>query len=169
MVITLTGFMGCGKSSVGRILAEKMGWDFTDLDRYIEHKKGISIPDIFEREGEDAFRALEAEAFRDNLIMSRIEGRDLVLALGGGTLGITTIRPMILEKTSCVYLKTSPATLRERLSGSEGRPLLKSGTIEDLLEKRSPLYEQAPYIVETDGRTPEEIAEAISGTLRQSR
>ncbi len=158
MIISLTGFMGCGKSSVGKVLSGMLGFRFIDLDSYVEHKKGIGIPEIITTEGENSFRALEAECVRDVVIMSRLTGEDLVLALGGGTLTIGSIRDFILENTHCVYLKAGFDTIAKRLGDAvASRPLFS----EDLYEKRLGVYELAETSVDTEGRTPEAVAEEI--------
>jgi len=166
MVITLTGFMGCGKSRVGKELANLLGWEFTDLDKYIEHKMDQSIPEIFNG-GEMRFRAIEAEAVRDIITMHQITGDNLVLALGGGTLTIKPIVPLILEHSECVYLRTSLDTIIGRLgTSSKSRPLFHNKyNIENLLDERTPIYELAPHIVTTDGKTPEIVAQEIKDSL----
>lgn len=159
MTTALTGFMGSGKSTVGRILAGMLSLPFTDLDGYIVHKTGHSIPELFE-EGEDYFRAVEAEAVRDIVSMDRITGSSTVLALGGGSFGIMPIRKLLLENAACIYLKTDFRTCMERIGSMEGRPMLTADA-EELYRERLPLYESAQYCVETDGKTPEEVAEEI--------
>ena len=148
--------MGAGKSSVGQALAERLGWRFTDLDSYVEHKAGKSVARIFAEDGEGVFRALEAEAVRDRIIMSEVEGFDLVLALGGGTLTINSVRPLILSRTRCIWLKVSPQTALERIGGSKERPLLTEDPSK-LLEERLAIYSLAPESIGTDGKTVEEI------------
>lgn len=155
MIITLCGFMGSGKSTVGSILAEKLGWEFIDLDAYVEHKKGMAPGRIIETEGEEAFRALEAECLRDVVIMHQLSGTDLVLALGGGTVTIGSVREIIFQQTSCVWLKAEMGTILERAgSDSQQRPLMS----EERYEERIPLYSMARYSVETDGKSPAQVA-----------
>jgi len=160
MIVSLTGFMGCGKSCIGKALAEHLGWEFTDLDAYIEHKWGRSVSALF-KDGETCFRALEAEAVRDIITMRQITGENLVLALGGGTLGITSVAPLILEETVCVYLEAGADYLRHWLEGTEDRrPLLDCARIPQMVEERRPVYEQAPHRVNAE-MEPEEIINAI--------
>lgn len=157
MIITLTGFMGCGKSTVGKELASALGFPFTDLDEYIVHKAGQSIPEIF-KEGEQKFRAIEAEAFRDLVVMNEVTGGDMVVSLGGGTITIDSLRNLILDRTRCVYLRTSLETIVERLGpDTSSRPVFSK----ELYPKRLAAYESAPYTVDTDGKNPTEIAEEI--------
>lgn len=162
MVISLTGFMGSGKSRVGRELAESLGWEFTDLDRYIEHKMDQSIPEIF-KDSEMRFRAIEAEAVRDILTMKQITGENLVLALGGGTLTIKPIVPLVLEHSECVYLRTGLDAIISRLgTSSKSRPLFHDKyNIERLLDERIPIYELAPHTIDTDGKDPVSIVAEI--------
>ena len=160
MIVSLTGFMGCGKTCTGRALAERLGWEFVDLDEYIVHKWGRSVPELF-GEGELFFRALEAEAVRDVIVMRQVAGGDLVLALGGGTLEITSVKPLILEQTVCIYLEAGESFLRGWLEGTESRrPMLASCDISALLERRRPVYELAPYRVDAE-LPPEQLLSAI--------
>ena len=158
MTISLTGFMGAGKTVTGQALARMLGWEFIDLDSYVSHKKGMAVPDIIRSEGEEAFRAVEAECLRDVLIMQELSGKNLVLALGGGTATIGSIGHLIFGQTSCVWLQASLDTVRERIGdGIASRPLFS----EQLYRERLSVYEKAEYRVETDGRTPEEVAAEV--------
>ena len=159
MTTALTGYMGCGKSTVGNILAGMLSLPFVDLDEYIVHKTGHSIPELFEN-GEEYFRAVEAEAVRDIVCMDKIAGSSTVLALGGGTFGIKPIRGLLLENAVCIYLKTDFRTCLSRIGNMDGRPMM-SENAEELYRRRLPLYEASHYCVETDGKTPEEVAEEI--------
>lgn len=166
MIVSLTGFMGAGKSTVGARLATLLGYDFVDLDAYIEHKKGMSIADIFGSEGEETFRALEVEALRDVVIMHRLTDTGLVVALGGGTVCTRDALRIILEDTVCIYLKAGFPTLEDRLRNSrEQRPLLEQG--EALLEQRKELYETAPECISTDALSIEEVAEQAAGIIKK--
>lgn len=159
MTTVLTGFMGSGKSTVGSILAGMLSLPFVDLDEYIVHKTGHPIPELFEN-GEEYFRAVEAEAVRDIVCMDKITGSSTVLALGGGTFGIKPIRGLLLEDTVCIYLKTGFKTCMSRIENMDSRPMMSENT-EKLYRERLPLYETSHYFVETDGKTPEEVAEEI--------
>lgn len=163
MIVALTGFMGCGKSSVGRALAQLRGCAFIDLDEYIVHKAGDTIRTIFERDGLWRFRALEAEAVRDIITLREFSGDtgDLVLALGGGTFTLAPIRKLLLDKCKCVFLEASPESIRQHLaagSDPQSRPLLQEADIDALLEERTQYYAECPVKVVTDGRTVLEIA-----------
>lgn len=167
MIVSLTGFMGSGKSTAGRELAALLGCRFVDLDRYIEDKKGESIQEIFDSEGELAFRATEAEAVRDIVIMHNLTGEDTVLALGGGTMMTAPIRQLLLSQSVCVYLKASSELLLQRIREGHPRPLAALDDKELLgrLEARTPVYSQAPVTVETDGKTAGQIADEIRQKL----
>ena len=169
MIIGLTGYMGSGKSSVGARLAARLGFEFIDLDRYIEEKIGLSIAEIFELEGENYFRAIEAEALRDVVVMHQLCHKDLVLALGGGTITIKGVRHLILEDMLCIYLKADISTLKRRLENeSDGRPLLKEeGEMERLFQERRKLYESVPYSLCTDGKSLEEVEEELFGLIKK--
>ncbi len=124
MIIALTGFMGCGKSSVGRRLSELLCCRFMDLDEVIESREGRTIPEIFAVEGEAGFRAMELEAL--GMIMDEYSS-DLVLALGGGTVMTSECAELIHEHTYCIYLRASVDTLVSNLEGeAAGRPMLQS-------------------------------------------
>ncbi|MBO5310981.1 MAG: shikimate kinase [Bacteroidales bacterium] len=138
MIISLTGFMGCGKSSVGRKLSQLLCCPFMDLDPVIEERTGRSIPDIFANDGEAAFRQMELDTLQNILrevgrqsappapSHSRAAGPSpIVLSLGGGTVMTPECAELVREKTLCIYLRTSVNALVCRLaSEAEGRPLL---------------------------------------------
>lgn len=166
MIVTLTGFMGSGKSSTGRELAGLTGYRFTDLDEYISHKAGKTIPQLLS-ESKERFRALEAEAVRDIFIMSRIEGFDVVLALGGGSLMNPEIQTLVQSRSTLIYLRTGIETLVCRLEGLEkDRPLLKKCAVADLMEQRLSGYGLASVIVDTDGKSPAQVAGEIYGIIK---
>ena len=249
MIIALIGFMGCGKSSVGRELARLLCCPFMDLDEVIEERSGRSIPEIFASDGEAAFRQMEVEALHGILGDMGCLGRSLrsphrcaslavpplscrgwhgprpphilqesadairqadtsrdiqshdvsienfeknqtqcVMALGGGTVMTKECAEMVREHTTCIYLRTGVETLVERLSDeADGRPMLgctsspapagmslrgaeRRGNlrarIEELMALRSGTYEHTAHmIVDTDGKTIEEVAGEIHGIL----
>jgi len=167
--IYLIGFMGAGKSVVGRRLSSMLGWPFCDTDEFIERKAGLPVPEIFSRLGEAGFRRLEAEAVRE------VAGKDgLVVALGGGAPLREETWELIKKSGVTIYLKEAPEVLFLRLSKDAGRPLL-SGTegearrqrIAELLTEREPRYRKADLVVECRGRPPEEIAAEIQARLRE--
>ena len=124
--IAMIGFMGCGKSSVGKILATLLPeYSLIDLDSYIEEKQGKNIPDIFNEYGEAAFRRMECEALEE--IFSDHARPRAILSLGGGTVTSESCRQLIRRHTECFYLRATTDTLLSNLEGhSEGRPMLSS-------------------------------------------
>ena len=163
MTVTLTGFMGCGKSSAGKALASRLGWEFVDLDEYITHKKGWSIDEIFANEVEEAFRAVEAECVRDIIIMHQIAGGNVVLALGGGTMATTSVQWLILGQTECFWLKASLPTCLKRIASSDKkRPLLdRRADVRKLFEEREKFYSMTDKVVNTDGLSVDEVADEL--------
>ena len=160
MLITLTGYMGCGKSTVGKEVADALGCPFLDLDTLIEKKAGKTIPQIFEADGEAAFRLLEKKLLEETV--KKYAESTAVLALGGGTVTVPGASALLHEKTLCIWLKASLETLQKRLEGqTEGRPLSGEGFAERHTA-RHPLYEQAAHIIlDTDDCTPEQVADEI--------
>ena len=132
MIVSLTGFMGCGKSSVGRILSELLCCPFVDLDDAISERAGRSIPEIFAAEGEPYFRELERETLADIIRSHSSDDSSarLILALGGGAVMTQACERMVHEKTLCIYLKASVDTLISHLEGqAAGRPLLNTAAM----------------------------------------
>lgn len=160
MLITLTGFMGSGKTTVGRILADALGCPFLDLDDLIVKKAGKSIPDIFAQDGEPAFRQLEARLLRQTV--EKYGESTAVLSLGGGAILAPASATLVHEKTVCIYLRATLDTLLSRLEGeSAGRPLADA-SLAERLAAREPLYEKTAHVViDTDGLTPEEVSDEI--------
>ncbi len=160
MLITLTGFMGSGKTTVGRILADALGCPFLDLDDLIVKKAGKSIPDIFAQDGEPAFRQLEARLLRQTV--EKYGESTAVLSLGGGAILAPASATLVHEKTVCIYLRATLDTLLSRLAGeSAGRPLADA-SLAERLAAREPLYEKTAHVViDTDGLSPEDVSDEI--------
>jgi shikimate kinase len=152
--IVLTGFMGTGKTTVGLRLAELMKRRFVDSDNVIVERAGLSIPQIFARDGEAGFRALEKEVCGDLAAQ-----HDLVIATGGGMLVEPDNRARMLATGFVVCLEARPDVIRNRLALSEDRPL--AGNWEALLEKRRAAYAAIPTHVDTSDKTPERVAQEI--------
>ena len=159
----LIGFMGAGKTTVGRVLAEKTRRPFVDLDEEIERETGLSIPEFFARYGEEAFRKVEQH------ILARIARRDgCIVALGGGT-PLSDQAWQLLRATGwSVYLRVNPQVLYQRLKGVRGRPLLhgfhgsaRARRIKSLLREREPWYRRADFTLSGDHLLPETLAEMI--------
>ena len=160
MMITLTGFMGSGKTTVGKVLADFLGCPFMDLDDLVVKKAGKSIPDIFAQDGEPAFRELEARLLRQTV--AKYAESTAVLALGGGAVLAPASAALLHEKTVCIYLRATLDTLLARLAGeTAGRPLADS-SLADRLASREPIYEKTAHvIIDTDGLSPDEVADEI--------
>jgi shikimate kinase len=141
--------MGAGKSTVGKVLAKKLGRRFLDADHVIEERCGVKIPVIFEMEGEEGFRKREAQVI--NEISSE---HDIVLATGGGAVLLPENRKVLSERGLVIYLHANPIELWHRTKGGEGRPLLRNGDAKiilgDLYALRDPLYREiSDYVIET--------------------
>lgn len=169
----LTGFMTSGKSTIGPILANVIGWTFKDLDKEIEEIEKKPVVEIFSEKGEEYFRDLEHK-----LLIEYSGCKDLVLALGGGA--IISIRNLeLLKKTGkIVYLKTSPEMIYERIKNKIDRPIFRDLVLSDsakpqdfinrikmLLEEREPYYSSADFFIDTDktriGVTVDKLAKII--------
>lgn len=169
--LILMGYMGAGKTSVGRLLARALGWTFLDLDAHIEVRTGFSVPDLFAKHGEAHFRRLESSALANALAHT-----GTVLALGGGTPEALTNR-LLLEQTPetvVIYLEAPFPTLYDRCmlqmfaAPEQLRPVLTTPTeAETRFYAREPLYRRlATHTVSTAGRDPEESAHSIVALLR---
>ena len=158
MMITLTGFMGSGKTTVGKVLADFLGCPFLDLDDLIVKKAGKSIPDIFAQDGEPAFRELEAKLLRQTV--GKYAESTAVLALGGGAILAPASAALLRDKTVCIYLRATLDTLLARLEGeTAGRPLADDA-LASRLAARAPLYEETAHVtIDTDGLSPDEVAD----------
>jgi shikimate kinase len=158
--IYLIGFMGAGKTSVGRILAKKLRLEFSDLDELIEADCGETISSIFSEHGEDFFRDLESKKLQS---VSKNSGQ--IVATGGGVVLRQVNWEVMKEGGITVYLKASPDVLWSRIKNDASRPLLQvekpSEKINELLSMRMPLYEKADLIIDTENKSPENIADYI--------
>ncbi|HEU4578553.1 MAG TPA: 3-dehydroquinate synthase [Polyangiaceae bacterium] len=157
--LLLNGFMASGKSTLGRLVAQRAGRTFIDLDERIESRAGMPVPEIFARQGERAFRQWEAEALEEVLS----SGRPDVVALGGGALLARSRRLKALEHALVVTLAADVEEISRRVAAQpEQRPLLQGGSaveqIEQLLEQRGPAYAECHARLDTTARSPEELA-----------
>jgi shikimate kinase len=163
-MMVLVGFMGAGKTTVGRLLASQLGVPFLDSDHVIEARAGRPIPEIFAADGEQAFRSLEHEVIADLL-----SGPDVVLALGGGAAEATETRKL-LASVPVVYLRISYAEALARVGGDGSRPMLARPDITDVFQRRQAAYQEVATItVRVDGRAPEEIAAEVRARLEQDQ
>lgn len=168
MRIYLTGFMGSGKTTAGRLLAERFGFPFVDLDAEIERRAGMRVREIFERSGEAAFRRLETEALRDTLARP-----DAVVATGGGTTTLPENARLIRSGGLSVWLNPAFATIVERIGvlGKEDRPLFKNEVQAfALYRERLPAYQRVDLKLDiAPGEGPEEIAARLALLIGQRR
>jgi shikimate kinase len=162
-VLVLVGPPGAGKTTVGRLVAERRGLAFRDSDADVEATAGRSVADVFLYDGEAAFRALEREAIREAL-----STHDGVLALGGGALSDTTTRER-LAGHHVVFLDVGLSDAAARIGLNRDRPLLLGNPraqLKLMLDERRPAYEQvAVATVATDHASPEDVAELVAATL----
>ncbi len=165
-VILLTGMMGSGKSVVGRALAERLGWSFIDTDAAIERKRGQSVAEIFRREGEACFRELERAE------LAALPEARAVVALGGGALAQEAGRLALPRGGVLVWLDAKAETLAARLGDADDRPLLVSldpsgrrERLATLRAERACSYAAAEIQISTDGRSPEEVRDAVLAAL----
>ena len=165
MRIFLTGYMGCGKSTIGRKVATLLGMNFIDLDKYIEERNFKSVPDIFAQEGEEAFRQKERQALKE---VAQFE--DIVVGTGGGAPCFFDNMQQMNDAGITIYLAPDNETLAFRLLKSKTeRPLIAGKNKEELiqfintaLEKRSPFYEQSKIVIRgKNDIQPEEVLRLI--------
>ena len=164
--IVLTGFMGAGKSTVGALLAQRLGWRFLDSDTVIEARMGTTVAEIFSRHGEEVFRALETETIRDHC-----SGERLVLARGGGAVQSSPTREALarLDQTCVVFLDAPLAVMVARCIAEPGaaeRPVLADrDRLSARLTARLPHYRDAHLTVPTADLTPDAVVEIILEAL----
>lgn len=174
--IVLTGFMGSGKTTVGRMLAERLGWPFVDLDSEIERADSRTVATIFAESGEAYFRALESDALRNTLEQSQ-----LVVALGGGALDTEANRKALdASAHTCTVFLTAPFDMlydrcRRQAEAAAGsvlplRPLLGDrAAAEARLARRDPVYRHAArHTLDTAGQTPQQSVDALLELLRST-
>lgn len=161
----LTGFMGCGKTTVARAFRELYGREIIEMDERIAEEAGMTIPEIFARQGEEAFRAMET-----SLLDSLQDKKGLVVSCGGGAVLRQENVDRMRQNGCIVCLKASPEVILERVSRNNDRPVLEGkktlSGIRELMESRRPAYERAAsLVIETDGKSAAEICEEILQAL----
>jgi len=175
-LIFLTGFMGSGKSTIGPILANTLGYEYVDVDRFIEEKTQKEITEIFRTEGEKAFRLLER-----NILHELTKLDHSVISLGGGTIANEENCQIVSQNGILIYLKLSPEEILQRVQYRSDRPMLKDANgnplqaqelekrILELLSSREPFYSRADVIIRADnmriGVTVDEIIKSIRSMI----
>lgn len=170
MRFILLGYMGCGKSTIGKKLAKKLQIEFIDLDTYIEKKEGSPINKIFAHKGEIYFRKLENKLLKE-LLDSK---KDFVLAVGGGTPCYANNIEIINDSSISIYLKTSIKELYKRLLKQKNhRPLIKDLQDDHLLEfiakhlfERAPYYEKAQLQISTEDKKIKQVVDEIRSNMQ---
>ncbi len=166
--IALCGFMGTGKSSVGRLVAEQLRYAFLDTDTVIEARAGKTISQIFEEEGEPAFREWERRIVKELSLRDRT-----IISTGGGLVIDPENLASLKEHALVVCLWATPESIWSRVKNQNHRPLLKEAdpleSIRRLLKERGPFYKQANVLLSTDLRSPREVAQQVLHQFRIAR
>lgn len=159
--LILVGMMGAGKTTVGQMLADRLGWAHLDSDAQVMVRTGHTVPEIFAEQGEAAFRRQEAAVLRDALT-----GQDpVVVAAAGGVVLSEENRELLVRSGTVVWLRADPGVLADRVGEGQGRPLLggqPATTLLELYEVRRPLYQSvADVVVDVDSLTPEQVVDQV--------
>lgn len=164
--VILTGFMGTGKSTVGRLLATRLKFAFRDLDSLIIDKEGQSITSIFASMGEGYFREVESSMLR-----SVLQETSQVVSTGGGAVILPVNRDLMKKSGVVINLVAAPETILQRLQADEERPLLRDSKsleqIQKLLMERELFYSEADIRIDTDGKNVEDVARDILNFLER--
>lgn len=160
--LMLVGFMGCGKSTVGRRLAQRLGWYFHDLDERIEAAAGAAIATIFARQGEAAFRLLERAQLEQALALAATD-HHMVVALGGGTFAQPGLADRILASPACtVFLDVPLPVLLMRCAQMTNRPLFRDeASFRELHAQRLPYYRRAHVVLQAGDEPPDLVVDRI--------
>lgn len=167
MNIVLCGFMGCGKTTLGRFTAEKLGYDFVDMDNYIEKSRQMTVAEIFDKYGEQGFRDIENSACREIAQMENV-----VVGAGGGALTFQRNVDALKGKCKIVFLRVDEKVLLSRIRGDKRRPLVVGKSDDEIIElyrKRLPCYERAADMVFDGGESVKADAERLSAILLDKR
>lgn len=160
--VYLCGFMGCGKSTIGKILARKFGCGFFDMDDYIVEREGMEIPQIFAEKGEKYFRETETEAIRE------LAEKSGVIACGGGAMLKKENAEIASSVGTVVYIDVPFEVCYSRISGDKNRPLVMNNTkeqLEDIYKNRVPVYDKNSSVTVSGDGSAEEIAARIAAAL----
>ena len=179
----LIGYMGCGKSTIGRRISQKFQWTFIDTDEWIEKKEGITIKEIFASQGEEYFRDLETLCLKELLqeFQGQVEGKEnkidgvfpetegVVISVGGGLPIREENQRLLKQLGTVIYLKANPDTIYERVKSDTTRPLLQTENprqkIKDMLAIREEKYQAATdVVIEVDGKSVLQVVEEIENS-----
>lgn len=162
--IVLIGMMGSGKTTIGKLLGEKLTLRSIDIDVIIEQNEKRTISEIFQNEGEKYFRNIERETIKKNFT-----NKDLIISLGGGAFEDQLTQELLLKNSTVIYLKTSPNVILERIKKNTNRPLLKNQMtvekIQSIILQRQKNYELANITILTDNKNTDKIVEEILGVI----
>lgn len=162
--IVLIGMMGSGKTTIGKLLGEKLTLRSIDIDVIIEQNEKRTVSEIFQNEGEKYFRNIERETIKKNFT-----NKDLIISLGGGAFEDQLTQELLLKNSTVIYLKTSPNVILERIKHNTNRPLLKNQMtvekIQSIILQRQKNYELANITILTDNKNTDKIVEEILGVI----
>lgn len=162
--IVLIGMMGSGKTTIGKLLGEKLALRSIDIDVIIEQNEKRTVSEIFQNEGEKYFRNIERETIKKNFT-----NKDLIISLGGGAFEDQLTQELLLKNSTVIYLKTSPNVILERIKNNTNRPLLKNQMtvekIQSIILQRQKNYELANITILTDNKNTDKIVEEILGVI----
>ena len=159
-MIVLIGFMGAGKTTVGRLLADRLGLPFLDSDEVVETSEGLSVRELFELRGEAGFRRIEAAT-----IIELLNGPEVVLAVGGGALATPEVRAALVGN-QVVLLDVAFEEALERVADDPGRPMLHQPGLSGLYDRRQDAYRAAAEVaVPVSGRSPREVVDDVLAAL----
>lgn len=162
--IVLIGMMGSGKTTIGKLLGEKLTLRSIDIDVIIEQNEKRTVSEIFQNEGEKYFRNIERETIKKNFT-----NKDLIISLGGGAFEDQLTQELLLKNSTVIYLKTSPNVILKRIKNNTNRPLLKNQMtvekIQSIILQRQKNYELANITILTDNKNTDKIVEEILGVI----
>ena len=162
--IVLIGMMGSGKTTIGKLLGEKLTLRSIDIDVIIEQNEKRTVSEIFQNEGEKYFRNIERKTIKKNFT-----NKDLIISLGGGAFEDQLTQELLLKNSTVIYLKTSPNVILERIKHNTNRPLLKNQMtvekIQSIILQRQKNYELANITILTDNKNTDKIVDEILGVI----